>query len=67
MAADLVWMSTAMIDPRRLRPFTNDFASIDGKGGLLIDTHKRNCAGEPLGADAFPKKIWGAADRGEKP
>ena len=66
MAADYVWLSTVMSDPRRLRPFTNDLAEKAEAESRVFDTFKRNDAGEPLGPDQFPKIIWGAADRGAK-
>lgn len=66
MTADFVWLSTAMKDPSQIRPFTNDLTDNDGTGYLTVDTNKRNNAGEPLGPEAFPKVIWGCAERGAK-
>jgi hypothetical protein len=64
--SEMVWISTAMQDPRQWRPFTNDLADNGGTGNLLTNTARRNDAGEPFDVDAFPKIIWGAADRGAK-
>src|SRR5205085_2357477 len=66
MTADYVWLSLAMTDPRRLRPFTNDLVENADAASREVDSNKRNNAGEPLGADSFPIVIWGAADRGAK-
>jgi hypothetical protein len=66
MTNDYVWISTAMSDGSQLRPFTNDLADNDGNGYLTTDSNKRNDAGESLPLEAFPREIWGAADRGAK-
>src|SRR5262245_12511405 len=66
MAADYVWLSEAMTDPRRLKPFTNDLVENAGAESRAVGSYTRNDAGEPLGPDQFPTMIWGAADRGAK-
>ena len=66
MAADYVWLSLAMTDPRRLRPFTNDLSEKAEAESRYVDLYKRNGAGEPLGPESFPTVIWGAANRGAK-
>lgn len=58
-----VWVSLAMVDPRSLRPFTNDFAA-DAK--RLIEIQSRNNAGEVLNEEDCPEAIWGARERGAK-
>jgi hypothetical protein len=59
--SDAVWVSLAMADARRLRPFTNDFASDQKR---LIAIQESNNAGEALSKDDFPEAIWGSAERG---
>jgi hypothetical protein len=59
--SDAVWVSLAMSDARRLRPFTNDLASDQKR---LIAIQNRNDAGEVLNKDDFPEAIWGSAERG---
>jgi hypothetical protein len=56
--SEMVWISTAMRDPRHMRPFTNDLADNEGTGYLTVDTHDKNDAGYPLSSDAFPTMIW---------
>jgi hypothetical protein len=61
---EYAWMSTAMGDPRRLRPFTNDF---DGKDiSRLVSIQERHEAGMPLSAEDFPQAIWGSTKRGAR-
>jgi hypothetical protein len=61
---EYAWMSTAMGDPRHLRPFTNDFDGEDTS--RLVSIQKRNRTGIPLSADDFPQAIWGSAKRGAR-
>ena len=60
------WLSGVMVDPRRLRPFTHDLVDNEDDLDRVVATIKRNDGGEPLGPEAFPKAIWGAAHRGAR-
>ena len=59
--SNAVWLSLAMADARRLRPFTNDLASDENR---LIAIQRSNNAGEVLNKDDFPEAIWGSKERG---
>ncbi len=61
--SDAVWVSLAMGDARRLRPFTNDLAADEDR---LIAIQRRNNAGEVLNKDDFPEEIWGSKERGAR-
>jgi hypothetical protein len=58
---DYVWLSMAMVDTARLRPFTHDLTDpVSGRANSeSLKSIESNIAGEPLGRDAFPAKIWG--------
>ncbi len=64
---DYVWFSDVMNDPRRLRPFTNDFyGDEDCHNHEANDWIDRINAGDPLPPECFPKRIWGSTTRGAK-
>ena len=59
MAADYVWLSTVMGDPRRLRPFTNDLAEKAEAESRVFDSFLRNDAGKSLDRTSFPRSSGG--------
>jgi hypothetical protein len=65
--SEYVWFSDAMNDPRRLRPFTNEFYGDDDVHDEQASAWgKANLAGESLESDCFPMAIWGSRVRGAK-
>ena len=55
---DYVWLSTAMADPRHLRPLTHSFSDSEERMNYARECRKRNDAGERLGRECFPEMIF---------
>ena len=55
----MVWISTAPAHPSNLRPLRHSFSETE-QLQFSIECGERNIGGEPLGADCFPKEIYGA-------
>jgi hypothetical protein len=64
--SEAVWVSLAMADVRRLRPFTNDVASDADRNARLVAIQRSNDSGEVLNKDDFPGAIWGCKERGAR-
>lgn len=54
--SDTVWVSNAKSDPRQLRPLMNDIGEADLQRVVALLKHVD--AGEKLGPEFFPQKIW---------
>jgi hypothetical protein len=56
--SEMVWISTAMRDPRHERPLTHSFSDSRERLAFAILCSGRNSAGESLGSECFPSAIW---------
>jgi len=53
---ETVWVSSAMVDSRLVKPFTSDLFQNDAN--TAAETTRQNEKGIPLRADQFPKEIF---------